>query len=55
MLVVHLFAGYVRVGLCRFFSSSWCRRLAAASACGSFHGLFCLPFFIVVKRMGTHF
>ena len=25
----------MRVGLCRFFSSSWCRGLAAASACGA--------------------
>ena len=35
MLVVRLFVSYARVGLCRFFSSSWCRGLAATSACGS--------------------
>ena len=35
MLIVHLFVSYAHVNLCHFFSSSWCRRLAAASACGS--------------------
>ena len=35
VLIVHLFVSYAHVNLCHFFSSSWCRRLAAASACGS--------------------
>ena len=33
--IVHLFVVYARVDLCHFSSSSWCRRLVAASACGS--------------------
>ena len=33
MLIVHLFVSYAHVNLCHFFSS-WCRGLAAASACG---------------------
>ena len=35
MLIVHLFVSCAHVNLCHFFSSSWCRGLAAASACGS--------------------
>ena len=35
MLIVHLFISYAHVNLCHFFSSSWCRGLAAVSACGS--------------------
>ena len=35
VLIVHLFVSYAHVNLCHFFSSSWCRGLAAASACGS--------------------
>ena len=35
MLIVHLFVSYAHVNLCHFFSSSWCRGLAAASASGS--------------------
>ena len=35
MLIVHLFVSYAHVNLYHFFSSSWCRGLAAASACGS--------------------
>ena len=35
MLIVHLFVSYAHVNLCHFFSSSLCRGLAAASACGS--------------------
>ena len=35
VLIVHLFVSYAHVNLCHFFSSTWCRRLAAASACGS--------------------
>ena len=35
MLIVHLFVSYAHVNLCHFFSSSCCRGLAAASACGS--------------------
>ena len=30
-----MFVSYAHVNLCHFFSSSWCRGLAAASACGS--------------------
>ena len=33
--IVHLFVCYGHVNLCHFFSSSWCRGLSAASACGS--------------------
>ena len=32
MLIVHLFVSYAHFNLCHFFSSSWCRGLAAASA-----------------------
>ena len=35
MLIVQLFVRYAHVNLCHFFSSFWCRGLAAASACGS--------------------
>ena len=35
MLIVHLFVSYAHVNLCHVFSSSWCRELPAASACGS--------------------
>ena len=35
VLIVHLFVSYAHVNLCHFFSSSWCRGLAAASAFGS--------------------
>ena len=35
VLIVHLFVSYTHFNLCHFFSSSWCRGLAAASACGS--------------------
>ena len=35
VLIVHLFISYAHVNLCHFLSSSWCRRLAVASACGS--------------------
>ena len=36
MRVVRLFVSYARINLCHcFFSSSWCRGLAAASVCGS--------------------
>ena len=35
MLTVHLFVSYAHVNLCHFFSSSWCRGSAAASASGS--------------------
>ena len=34
VLIVHLFVCYAHVNLCHFFSSSWCRQLAVASACG---------------------
>ena len=34
MLIMHLFVSYAHVNLCDFFSSPWCRGLAAASACG---------------------
>ena len=35
VLIVHLFVSYAQVNLCHFFSSSWCRVLAAASASDS--------------------
>ena len=35
VLIVHLFVSYAYVNLYHIFSSSWCRRLAAASVCGS--------------------
>ena len=35
VIIVHLFVSYAHVNLCHFFSSSWCRVLAAASVCGS--------------------
>ena len=35
LLIVHLFVSYAHVNQCHVFSSSWCRELAAASACGS--------------------
>ena len=35
MLIVHLFVGDAHANLCHFFSSSRCRGLAGASACGS--------------------
>ena len=35
VLIVHVFVSYAHVNLCHFFTSSWCRELAAASACGS--------------------
>ena len=47
MLIVHLFVSYAHVNLCHFFSSSWCRGLAAASACGS-SWTFLLTLFIVM-------
>ena len=43
VLIVHLFVSYAHVNLCHFFSSSWCRGLAAASAM-ALPGLFYLPF-----------
>ena len=43
MLIVHLFVSYAHINLCHFFSSSWCRGLAAASACG-FSWTFLLTF-----------
>ena len=46
MLIVHLFVSYAHVNLCHFFSSSWCRGLAAASACGS-SWTFLFTFFIL--------
>ena len=35
MHIMHLFVSYAHINLCHFFSSSWCRGLAEASACGS--------------------
>ena len=35
VLIVLLFVSYLHVNLCHFFSSSWCRDLTAAYACGS--------------------
>ena len=52
MLIVHLFVGYAQhVNLCHFFSSSWCRGLAAASACGS-SSTFLFTFLVVYTDMG---
>ena len=36
MFIVHLFVSYAHLNQCHFFSSSWCRGLAVASACGPF-------------------
>ena len=47
MLIVHLFVSYSHVNLCHFFSSSWCRGLAAASACSS-----SCPFSILITLLG---
>ena len=47
MLIVRLFVSYAHVNLCHFFSSSWCRGLAAASACGSSRTFLC-TFLVVV-------
>ena len=44
MLIVHLLVCYAHVNLCHVFSASWCRWLAAVSACGSYW-TFCLPSF----------
>ena len=45
MFIVHLFVSYAHVNLCHLFSSSRCRGLAAASACGS-SWTFLFTFFI---------
>ena len=45
MLVGHLFVSYAHVNMRHFFSSSWCRGLAAASDCGS-SWTFLFTFFI---------
>ena len=45
-----LFVGCARVGLCRFFSSSCCRGLSAASACDSSR-IFLLIFLFLLKFM----
>ena len=51
MLIMHLFVSYAHVNLCHFFSSSWCRGLAAASTLlVALPGLFYLPFFQVGNR-----
>ena len=51
MLIVHLFVSYAHINLCHFFSSSWCRGLAVASACGSSWTflLTFLPGYIILK------
>ena len=57
MLIVHLFVIYAYVNLCHFFSSSWCRGLAAASACGS-SWTFLFTFFsiqIVLSNISLYF
>ena len=53
MLIVDLFVSYAHVNLCHFFSSSWCRGLAAAFACGS-SWTFLFTFFHSVKCIGTN-
>ena len=49
MLIMHLFVSYAHVNLYHFFSSSgvgvWLRLLLVALP-----GLFCLPFFLVVRE-----
>ena len=35
VLIVYLFISYAHINLYHFFSSSWCRGLAVASACDS--------------------
>ena len=54
VLIVHLFVSYAHVNLCHFFSSSWCRGLAAASACGS-SWTFLLTFFQKTFIQSSHF
>ena len=53
MLIVHLFVSYAHVNLCIFFfSSCWCRGLAAASACGSsWTFLFTLLFSVYINDL----
>ena len=53
VLIVHLFVSYAHVNLCHFFTSFWCRGLAAAFACGSsvfFFFFSVYPFYIVVSK-----
>ena len=58
MLTVPLFVSYAHVNLCHFFSSSLCRGLSAASACGS-SLTFLLTFLVIsykpVLRFGDHY
>ena len=57
MLIVHFFVSYAHVNLYHFFSSSWCRGLVVASACGSswtflfnlFHN--CLEFMLIPENI----
>ena len=54
MLIGHLFVSYAHVNLCHFFSSSWCRGLAAASAYGS-SWTFLFTFFQKQRKQEAHF
>ena len=47
-----LFVSYAHVNRCHFFSSSWCRGLAAASACGS-SWTFLFTFFSSPEPLGS--
>ena len=47
MLIMHLFVSYAHINLCHFFSSSWCRGLAADSACESW--IFLFTFFLLAR------
>ena len=49
VLIVHLFVSYAHVTPCHFFSSFWCRGLAAVSACGS-SWTFLFTFFFQFKE-----
>ena len=55
MLIVHLFISYALLcnyNLCHLISSSWCRGLAAASACGS-SWTFLFTFFLLSSWLPT--
>ena len=54
MLIVHLFVSYAQVNLCHFFSSYWCRGLAAISTYGSSWN-FLFTFFKVANSLIPQF
>ena len=54
VLIVYLFVSYAHVNLCHFFSSSWCRGLAAvASVCVS-SWTFLFTFLCILQRSILH-